>query len=292
MRASVLKNLSCSISCYTAWRRLALCERGQVVLTDHSRQAARQAQDARRHRQALQNLGDFIYDLDFWDWSVTISFRYSTTPHRAFAAVEAWLTEVEGAAGGRIGWAIALSRGELGGRVHLHILVAGVDDLDMKMWEHNANGLFGDCQIAEFDAERGGADYFAKNALAEHGDYRLGGNSLENRETAAEEDDGQIHARSGRSELKTSANDSKFRADHAIRPAIRKRAAVYVRTRKRAAVYVRISAGTRPDKFVLHERTRRVRFNSSFGSVAGDFSGYTVMWPALKLGSDGSSSTL
>ena len=96
-----------------------------------------------------------MYDLDYWDWFATITFRYSTAAHRAFDLAESWLVIVEDAAGGRISWAMAQSRGEVGGRVHLHILLAGVNDLDIREWQSKAVGLFGDCQIEIFDPERG-----------------------------------------------------------------------------------------------------------------------------------------
>lgn len=87
-------------------------------------QARRAAEEARRHRQTLQEFGDYIRTLADWRWVLTISFRHAVAPERAFARAEDFLVEVEKAAGGRIAWAIALSRGDVGGRVHPHVLIA------------------------------------------------------------------------------------------------------------------------------------------------------------------------
>ncbi len=94
------------------------------MLMDHPRLAARTAKEARRARQSLQEFGNYIKGLADWRWMATISFRHAVAPERAFALAEAFLAEIEVAAGGRIAWAIALSRGEVGGRVHLHVLIA------------------------------------------------------------------------------------------------------------------------------------------------------------------------
>jgi DNA invertase Pin-like site-specific DNA recombinase len=224
------------------------------MLKDHPRQAAREAKEARRKRQAQQDLGKYVDDLAFWYWVVTISFRYATAPDRALAAAEAWLTEVENAAGGRITWALAQSRGELGGRVHLHILVADVDDLNMREWQSKAIGLFGDCQIEVFDPEKGGAYYLASNALAEHGDYRLGGQGLQHPSVA---DNDKEHGEIGapRTPPGTAAENPKlpFTSNRPNRSATNDRAAK-ADTRKRAAAYIRISARTQSDELLLHER--------------------------------------
>lgn len=215
------------------------------MLTDHSRTVNREAQEAKRHHQAQQDLGNFIDDLDYWDWIGTITFRRAVASERAFRLVKDWSSRVEKAAGGRITSAMAVSRGEFGGRVHIHFLLAGVDNLDMKEWETNAIRLFGDCKIEDYDPEKGGCHYFAKNALAEHGDYRLGGKAIEER-IAAEEEETKTEIVAPHPQSKPSLGDPKRQApsNQSIRPA----------TVKRVVAYVRIGAETKADDVILRER--------------------------------------
>lgn len=238
------------------------------MLIDHSRQAAQEAEEIRWRRQAQQALGDFIDDLDYWDWMGTTTFRHPVASERAFALVKNWLSRLEKAAGGRITAAMAVSRGESGGRVHIHFLVAGVDNLDMKEWETNAIRLFGDCKIEEFDPEKGGCHYFAKNALSEHGDYRLVGKAVEDRVAAEQEDelaeygehrlgdkaiDDRIAAEEDNTEIVPPNPQLKAAIDNPKRQPPSKQSIRPV-TAKRAAVYVRTGCETDAEDLILHQR--------------------------------------
>ncbi len=241
------------------------------MLTDHSRQAAHVAEQAQWRRQAQQALGDFIDNLDYWDWIGTITFRHAAASERAFALVKDWLSRVEKSARGRrITSAIAVSRGEYGGRVHVHFLVAGVDDLDMEEWERYAIGLFGDCKIELFDPEKGGCHYFAKNALAEHGDYQLFGKAIEDRIIAAEEED--VLADRGNYRLGHKTIEGRMAADEEndaeivppnpkLRPGLdnpRRQPPSNQQTQpvtvKGAAVYVRTGVEVKAEDIILHQR--------------------------------------
>lgn len=98
-----------------------------------------------------------------------------------------------------------------------------MNDLDQREWESRAVRLFGDSKIEWFDPSRDGCRYFAKNALAEHGEYRLGGKLLEGNNKVAKADSGiknkplRIGSRNGDEDL------------DATLPGLVKRAAVYVR---------------------------------------------------------------
>jgi hypothetical protein len=78
-----------------------------------------------------------------------------------------------------VDWAASVSRGELNGRTHIHVLIARVEGLDLITWRQNGNMCFGDCKLELYDAERGGAYYLAKNALADSGELLQGGRHVE-----------------------------------------------------------------------------------------------------------------
>jgi DNA invertase Pin-like site-specific DNA recombinase len=187
---------------------------------------------------------------------------------------------MELAAGGRITWAMAQSRGEIGGRVHIHVLIAGVDDLNMHEWQSKAIASLGDCQLETFDPEKGGTHYFARNALAEHGDYRLGGKDLENRGTTANKEN--VETGTTRTQLKTT-DDPK--------PATAKVRVTQPVAAKRAAIYIRIGAETKADDVILRDRIparpieqlirkRGWRLRRVYRDVAGAKAGKP--WPHLR----------
>ena len=152
------------------------------MLIDHSQQRIRAAQDAMRQRQRLQDYGDHMHRQAPWDCFGTISFRRARSSESAFGGVELFCQDMQRAAESPNAWAIAVSRGEVGDRLHAHLLIAGVGHLDLRRWDREACRRFGDCKLENYDEERGGAHYWAKNALSDAGDYRLGGKLLDGSE--------------------------------------------------------------------------------------------------------------
>lgn len=149
------------------------------MLSDHVNQRIREARDATRNRETLQYYGDFFRSLADWNWIGTVTLRHVLSNSRAFAEVADWLNTVQNSAKGPIAWVMAQARGELGGRLHVHLLVAGVAHLSIDVWRTDLTRRFGDSQLEEFEDSRGGAHYVAKNGLADSGDFRFGGELLE-----------------------------------------------------------------------------------------------------------------
>jgi DNA invertase Pin-like site-specific DNA recombinase len=119
-----------------------------------------------------------------------------------------------------------------------------MNDLDQREWESRAVRLFGDSRIEWFDPSRNGCRYFAKNALAEHGEYRLGGKLLEGDNKVANAEGGiknkplRAGSRNGNEDLDATL------PNHATLPG----------PVKRADVYIRIAEETPAEDLILHDR--------------------------------------
>lgn len=217
------------------------------MLRDHKLIAGREAERTRRHQQSVQELGAYIDDLDVWDWIATISFRHAVAPDRAFARAESWINEVDRAAGGGVTSAIAQSCGEIGGRVHLHLQLSGVSDLDMEAWTAKAKRAFGDCRIEEFNPSQGGSYYWARNALSENGDYRISGKAVEDRLAVR----GADHL----APLTASSRPSKSEPSEAqCRASRTSNQTPQMSPVSRVAMYARGEDGTATEDFLLRER--------------------------------------
>jgi len=148
---------------------------GVNVLTDHRQQRIREAEEAVRQRDWRQELGEHLHGCADWVWWGTIGFRHARSAEFAEGALKRWIKRMEQSTGCVVDWAASVSRGELNGRTHIHVLIAGVEGLDLRAFRRDANMCFGDCKLELYDAELGGAYYLAKNALAERGELLLGG---------------------------------------------------------------------------------------------------------------------
>ncbi len=147
------------------------------MLTDHRRDGTRMAQEAARRRNTVREYGDYISALADWHLFMTISFRYTRAPASALDDVEAWLNALRRIDQGPTGWILAQARGDQG-RLHIHALVAGLENADLRALSDDAVRRFGNCRIDLYDDSRGGAYYVAKNGLSDGGDFRFGGDLL------------------------------------------------------------------------------------------------------------------
>jgi DNA invertase Pin-like site-specific DNA recombinase len=163
------------------------------MLTDHRGRTARAAEDARQHRKQTKEFAEYLRQLAAWAWFVTLSFRHAVSAERSVALIEQWLRQIELAASGGVIWALAVSRGATGGRVHAHLLVAGVEGLDRGHWRADATTRFGDCLLEAYDHGRGGTEYFTKNAFAHHSEYKLGGAGLEHLRSRPPDSQTEVH---------------------------------------------------------------------------------------------------
>jgi hypothetical protein len=145
------------------------------MLVDHRRERVREAQDAVRLQRSVQEYGDYIAKRAKWSLFGTISFSKRLSEQSAFARVTEFLETIQRDAGSPIGWVMATDRGEIGRRLHVHILVAGVDDLQIDSWEQRACRLFGDSEFDSYDDSLAGAYYIAKNGLSPAGELYFGG---------------------------------------------------------------------------------------------------------------------
>jgi hypothetical protein len=150
------------------------------MLTDHRKKLIKEASDAARRYAGFQEYGEFIEDLASWDWFATISLSRRQSRFRAAPELNRFLGRVRTAARRPIGWFVAEARANQSGRLHFHVLIAGVAHLDRKEWLREANRVFGNSKIETFDSSLGGSFYLAQNAFAsEAAEFYLGGDLLE-----------------------------------------------------------------------------------------------------------------
>jgi ribonuclease HI len=120
------------------------------------------------------------------DWKGTITLRGKRPPNRdcALREVKKFLRDIERVAGLGIRWVIAEDYGELGRRLHFHILIGGVKHLRRKYWWMVAFERFGRCWLRDFNSAQGGAEYTAKNGLSDNGQFHFGGQAIDKDKTA------------------------------------------------------------------------------------------------------------
>lgn len=96
-------------------------------------------------------------------------------PDAALAGVREYLADVGTAAATPIGWVIGEEFGNVAGRYHCHILVAGAGSLRRDVWWEEAFRRFGRTRIERFDPGRAAAYYTAKYAAKQLGGLHFGG---------------------------------------------------------------------------------------------------------------------
>lgn len=135
----------------------------------------------RERRLLPQVFGEFIASLAEWDWFMNPTFRDDSRtggpPVRdvALARIDEYLSLLQKAASRPIGWVTAEEFGSMGGRLHCHMLIAGVRNLRRKFWWAEAHRRFGRTRIEPFDPTRGAAFYAAKYAAKALGNIHFGG---------------------------------------------------------------------------------------------------------------------
>jgi hypothetical protein len=130
--------------------------------------------------------GVFLEGVKHWDWMVTISFRDQLwdgrlrTPTRGWAVrkVKRYFQAMERAAGGRIAYVMVEDLGKVSDRIHAHILVAGVADLDRRLWWAKAFREFGRTTIEPYVEHGGGAQYTARPMASNSSEIHFGGKML------------------------------------------------------------------------------------------------------------------
>ena len=148
-------------------------------LSDRAKEQVEHAIREERDRQLVSELGEFIRNLLEWSWYVTITFRFYPGRTRTLPEVIHYLNDLEHAACNPIGWIVADGFGEKGERYHCHLLVAGVDHVDIDEWWRRSFARFGRSEIKRYDPSKGAAYYVAKHALAETGSLSVGGKLLD-----------------------------------------------------------------------------------------------------------------
>jgi hypothetical protein len=102
----------------------------------------------------INEYGAFIRTLSKWSWFMHITFRRVPALASARRRIQQLLADLEAEAAHPIGWVIAEARAKFHGRLHYHILVSGVDGLDIKRWCRITRDRFGQTVIAGKRIER------------------------------------------------------------------------------------------------------------------------------------------
>lgn len=145
------------------------------MLTDHRKKQAEWAKAALCRYRDTSAMGDMVAQLAPWSWWATFTFRRMPSRSWALAQVRRYLEQLEIAAAQPIESVFLEDFGDLGGRYHFHLLIAGVDHLSSDGWEREARRLFGDCKIKPYDAEQGAAHYVAGKAVSKDRDLHFYG---------------------------------------------------------------------------------------------------------------------
>lgn len=143
------------------------------MLTDREKECLDFSATRAREREQIETYGNYIRGLDQWSWFGTITSRYKSGP--SAKAVDRLLCDLQKAAGHPIRWVVAWERGEIGGRLHCHFLVARVDHLDLETWRRRANAQFGQAHIDRYNSSDAGAFYIAVNGCTDDGRLEFGG---------------------------------------------------------------------------------------------------------------------
>ena len=166
------------------------------MLTDHHREIPGAAREALRRRTQIEQYGDYLRGIAKWCWLATITLSRRRSSASALAAIKRYLGDLAHAASSRIGWVVAESYGRQSNRLHFHMLIAGVDNLPIQLWQREAARRFGESEFAQYDSSLGGAFYIAENALTNDGDFQIGGELFEHEPEGQEEGSISDEARS------------------------------------------------------------------------------------------------
>src|SRR3954471_22086969 len=93
-----------------------------------------------------------------WKWFVTLTFRHPLSAARAHLCFTAFIAEMENASNSPLFWFAVEERGATG-RVHIHLLVLGVDPRLKRKWEATWFSCAGTAQIREYVPDGGAAKY-------------------------------------------------------------------------------------------------------------------------------------
>jgi hypothetical protein len=144
-------------------------------LTDHRRNQEKRMEEIRRRLATIKDYGRSLRTLAKWSWFLHITFRKVPTPETARERIKQLLADLEAEAGQPIGWVIVEARGRMNNRLHYHLLVSGVDGLDIKRWTRITRDRFGQTAIKNYNASHWQEEYLAENALAPGGSVDFGG---------------------------------------------------------------------------------------------------------------------
>jgi hypothetical protein len=95
-----------------------------------------------------------------WLWFVTLTFRQAMSAEKVRQCYRNFFDEIRDS-GHSLGWFAVEERGVLG-RLHVHALLAGAEDLKPREWERVWFKLAGTALFKRYDPSRGGAYYCAK----------------------------------------------------------------------------------------------------------------------------------
>jgi ribonuclease HI len=145
------------------------------MLTDHRKKQAEWAKAALCRYRDTSAMGEHVAQLAPWSWWATFTFRRMPSRSGALAQVRRYLEQLETAAAQPIESVFLEDFGDIGGRYHFHLLIAGVDHLSSDVWEREACRQFGDCEIKPYDGEQGAAHYVAGKAVSKDRDLHYYG---------------------------------------------------------------------------------------------------------------------
>lgn len=117
--------------------------------------------------EIIQQYGDWIEELAEWDYWTTLTFRDEFSISSARRAGEHFMKAVNPSTAW---WAI--ENGTIGGRTHIHSLMAfGHDRPDASHIWHRWYKRHGRAEVDRFDKKRGAAHYVGKYVTKELADY-------------------------------------------------------------------------------------------------------------------------
>lgn len=104
--------------------------------------------------------GEFLVQF-LWSWFGTVTFRRRVSREQAWQICHSFLCRIQNASNAPVGWFAVEGRGSLNRRLHFHLLLAGVPNLETHEWERVWFRLAGTAVIVKYENGRGAAHYCA-----------------------------------------------------------------------------------------------------------------------------------
>ena len=121
---------------------------------------AKLAHVRRQIKAARKGWGEFLVQFS-WNWFGTITFRNRVSREKAWQTCHSFLRGIQNTSNTPVGWFAVEGRGSLNGRLHFHILLAGIPSLETRECERVWFRLAGTAVIVEYENRLGAAHYCA-----------------------------------------------------------------------------------------------------------------------------------